>query len=273
MARSSLAAIGVGLLLSALLAGCEPAQKPAPSVGSNSNWLRACDIQKDCGKIPECTCGVCTAECSSDADCKDLTNARCALDADPAARATCESAGGGAMQGICLPRCEPGDCGQGQACVGGACVLSNLPDNAFCADVLEASVADRTHEDELLALVQDNRVNGFTCGGAAATAQAAFRFDPRLVCAARVLAADIESTRMANLIDSAGRSSTQRLTLAGYGATQWGESYAIEASSAAQALAYVLKDPGSCARLSSAAYTDIGIGSSGDVHVITIAAD
>src|SRR5687768_14690116 len=110
-----------GLVALALaVAGCKASDEGGPEVGSNSNWLRACGVPADCSaeEIPECACGVCTVACTSDRDCSGIENARCALEASAAARSAC---GASAGTGICLPRCEPGSCGEEQACVNGAC--------------------------------------------------------------------------------------------------------------------------------------------------------
>jgi hypothetical protein len=66
-----------GLALLALVAiGCgEPGG--APSEGSNSNWLLACESDAECGSAAACRCGGCTRECSSDAECGGLVDARC----------------------------------------------------------------------------------------------------------------------------------------------------------------------------------------------------
>src|SRR6185295_17444044 len=98
-----------------------------------SNWLRACAMDAECDDVAMCQCGACTAECSTDADCAALGGAHCASAPDPAVIATCSGDGIGAAAGICLPKCAPGGCKDGQACVHESCVLAQLPDVAFCA--------------------------------------------------------------------------------------------------------------------------------------------
>ncbi len=75
----------------------------APSVGSNTNWLKACDTNEQCGQATACHCGTCTAQCSSDADCAALAGARCAAPTEPATWTACQTTQ--PAFGICLPRC------------------------------------------------------------------------------------------------------------------------------------------------------------------------
>jgi hypothetical protein len=264
-----------GMMLALALCGCGDPRPAAPSVGTNSNWLRACATADQCDDdLPECECGACTRACAVDADCGELEDARCALDADPAAWAACESRAPSFGSGICLPRCQPGSCDDGQACVASACVLAPLPDLPFCAAVAAQDAALRAREEELLVLVQGMRAaGGVTCGTApASTAAPALRFDARLVCAARVWAADIERTGAASGTDSEGRTGEDRLFEAGYTARAWGDSFAVDATDAARALTLMLADDDSCQRLTGAAYTDVGVGAAGQTLVVSIGA-
>lgn len=263
-----------GLLLA--LCACKDAQPDGPSVGTNSNWLRACSSADECGELPACECGACTARCANDGECSAIEDARCALGADPAAWAECQSRSPELAGGLCLPRCDPGSCGDGQACVSGACVLAPLPATPFCADVAGWDAGARTREEELLALLQTLRTSGGArcAGSAAANPAPALRFDPRLVCAARVWARDIDATRTPGPQDSQGRTTEERMMAAGYTARLWGDSFAVDANSAAHALELMMAgDSGSCARLTDADYTDVGVGGIGDTLVITIGAE
>lgn len=251
-------------------------QEPAgePSVGTNSNWLRACRSADQCGDLPACRCGACTVECTSDADCDVLGGGHCALAADPAARAAC-GAQSGEARGLCLPRCEPGGCGEGQACVASACVRADLPANDFCAGVSSAAPGQQALEDALLALFSELRTQGGTrCGGGAAAAPAPeLRYDPRLVCAARVLAADIAATGVTTLRDSQGRTGRDRMRAAGHAARLWADSFAYDVDTASSALQTMLLDAASCERMTSTDYTEVGVGVSDGVYVISVGSE
>lgn len=264
-----------GLALLALMAlGCSEPQS-APSEGSNSNWLLACMSDAECGSTAACRCGGCTRECSSDAQCGGLENARCAA-ANENGRATqCRGPEEKSSFGICLPRCEPGSCLEGQACVAGSCVLAPRPSSPFCQAVPAPDESERTWADELLSALNEARaVGGVTCGSdAASTPAGALRLDPRLSCAASVLASDINVTRAQSLTDSLGRNTEERLNAAGYVDDLWAESFALQARSASDAVNVMLSDSGSCPHLVDASYRDIGVALVGSVSVISIASE
>ncbi len=91
----------------------------SPQVGSQTNWLRACDTSADCGKLT-CVCGVCTSTCTEDADCSGLGKAECASPSNDGAIAAC--GGKKPSSGMCMVSCD-GDaaCPAGSLCVAGAC--------------------------------------------------------------------------------------------------------------------------------------------------------
>jgi uncharacterized protein YkwD len=253
-------------------AGCEKQpEQSSTSVGSNSNWFRSCVGDDECGDLG-CICGACGRACSSDPECADLNGGRCAPADSAAALVQCTAPAD--AKGLCLPRCEAGDCGPRQACVAGACVLLEMPDNAFCGPVQAPDRAARTFEDELLALVGTLRAEGGTaCGGTVAAPAPALRLDARLACVARVRAADIATTGSAEFLDSEGRTPEQRLAAAGYPNVVWAESFSFDGTSAAHALELMRQDTASCRRLSDAALQSIGIGAARDVAVIVMGAD
>jgi uncharacterized protein YkwD len=158
-----------------------------------------------------------------------------------------------------------------QACAQGACLLLTLPSSAFCSAVANRSAADRTHEDEILSLLEQTRAaGGITCGTNPVSAPvSAMRLDARLTCAARVFASDLAVTRTRSLTDSQGRDTVARLSLAGYTQQYWAESYTMNAGSSSDALSMMLADTSSCPQLVSSTYIDVGIGVMGDVYVVT----
>jgi len=254
------------------LLGCEGSGKPSgPSVSTNSNWLRSCSDDDPCATTLDCRCSACTLSCASDADCEALEGAHCASGTGLAVLAACDEQG--ATQGMCLPRCAPGECLDGQACVGNACVLAPMPDLAACDPAADSSASLRALEDELLDRLQDLRLEGgAVCGSAdPSRSAAALRFDPRLLCAARVLAQDIDATGMTQPLDSQGRSTQDRLMAAGYTSTLWADAFAFDFQGPADALDILLADPLSCARLVGPDYTEVAVGAAGSVLVVTLA--
>jgi len=246
-----------------------------PTVGSNSNWLQACESNDECGGAIVCRCGVCTADCGGDDDCASYEGTRCAAAADPATWATCQTSQPALGAGICLAQCDPGDCGEQRACVAGACVLAPMPAGGFCAPVSDRSPTDRTNEEAFLDLLQEMRATGgVSCGTGPPTAELPLlRLDLQLLCAARVFAADLEVTRTDSLVDSQGRSSEERMTLAGYAGTIWAEAYGFGSASPADALSRMLTGLESCSGLTDASLADVGVGVSGDAYVVTLGSE
>jgi hypothetical protein len=253
--------------------GCDD-RPSAPTVGSNSNWLKACSAEAPCAAPTTCRCGACTADCSVDADCSGLANAVCAPGNGTSAWAICQTDQPALTQGICLPRCEPGACIEGQACVGGQCVLVSLPAVDFCVPVVSRPEEARREEEEFLEQLQTTRTaGGVTCGtNGPAPAAPPLRLDTRLVCAARVLATELDQGLTRSLIDSQGRGTQQRMTLVGYAWTAWGEAYQT-ASSATQAMQAMLADADGCTMVTTTRIRDIAVGRSGNIYVVTVGAE
>jgi uncharacterized protein YkwD len=149
-----------------------------------------------------------------------------------------------------------------------------LPANTFWSPVAPRTTAEQTSEDELLARLQALRTQGgLVCGTNPVTSPvAALRLDARLSCAARVFADDRAAHGGTQLLDSQGRSTTERLALANYTATLTTEGFATSASSAQQAIDLILSVESSCRDFASATFVDVGVAVSGDVYVVTMAA-
>jgi uncharacterized protein YkwD len=253
---------------------CEAPSSGDP-VGSNTNWLVACDDSADCGSEAACVCGACTLECAADADCASVRGARCARTEETAVRSQCRTSEPALSGGMCLFGCEPGSCPTSQACVGGACVALAPPEGELCAALPAPDAAAQGREDRLLALVQGLRTaGGVECGAAAASAMIAeLRWEPRLACAARALAADMARTRNQSLVDAAGRDTRARLTLVGYSPALWGEAFALVPGDEGAALDAMLSDADSCNRFVNASFVEVGVGNAEDAYVVTIASE
>lgn len=105
----------VALVLAAL-AGCG-----GPQTGTQTNWLRACQTDEQCGASLRCHCGACTLPCDENGSaCADLAGAACVSASDAGAVALCDGHVP-PTTGLCLPRCTEADCPTGSACVAGVC--------------------------------------------------------------------------------------------------------------------------------------------------------
>lgn len=267
MGGGVLSALLVGLLT---LACGDPKPSPTPSVGSNTNWLSTCDADAECDQEQACRCGVCTLACSDDDACRKLPNASCTIRDERAFIASCGDEVTTSLEGVCLPRCAAGSCGEGQACVEGTCVIVPIPESNFCAAVVESSAAQRAREDQLLELVFAERAGeGKTCGSVVRSAAPPLRLDPRLNCAARVLARENDAR------SGLGKASERRLSdafpAAGYQAEWWGLNVAIGAASPEDALQLMHNDINTCDRFTDPRFRDVGVGNAGESYIVTLA--
>jgi glucuronoarabinoxylan endo-1,4-beta-xylanase len=112
--------IGRVLLTATGLLGFACHADNGPQVGSQTNWLRACDRDADCGGSLTCQCGACTRSCDTSAGCDGLTGASCIASTDSGAIGYCSGLAPAAA-GLCLPRCTDGSCPDGQLCTAGVC--------------------------------------------------------------------------------------------------------------------------------------------------------
>ena len=115
--------------------GC---QSGTPQVGSQTNWLRACDSPAACGDLV-CVCGTCTLSCDDALDCGGVGSDSCIAATDSGVTAACD--GKSATTGMCLPRCEDEPCPDGTECVAGVCVA---PREASVVVDIDTSIRHQT---------------------------------------------------------------------------------------------------------------------------------
>lgn len=151
-------------VLALALFACEPKHQ-GDEADSQTNWLRTCQIDSQCGAL-SCICGVCTQACSPSVACDDNPKgAECIPADDAGAVAQC----GGSRPpsaGICMPRCQEGTCGDDQVCVAGVCAPLSAPSAQVTVDTsqqhqvlvgfgasvayTEADITDHPQRDQLL---------------------------------------------------------------------------------------------------------------------------
>lgn len=125
----------LALALVAALGLCA-CSEPAPQVGGNTNWLRACDEDAQCGEGIACVCGRCSLACSDRSACSAYPGSTCAEEL--ASELQCGESG---APGLCLLGCDAdADCPSDLTCVQGACVERNArprcaehPDALLCS--------------------------------------------------------------------------------------------------------------------------------------------
>jgi glucuronoarabinoxylan endo-1,4-beta-xylanase len=127
---SSVRLVGLLFLLSLLASACQPNNDPRSD--SQTNWLRSCQVDSQCGGSLTCLCGTCTQVCNSDATCAGLPGSSCMSADAPGPIALCGGYEPGS--GMCLPSCVDAACGPGQMCVAQVCAPLPTPTAAVTVD-------------------------------------------------------------------------------------------------------------------------------------------
>lgn len=110
---------GILFLVVAAAASCSPAS--GPQTGTQTNWLRTCETDAECGGELSCQCGTCTLACQPGGNgCSAVDGAVCTPGTSVGAIALC---GGKATPsaGLCVSACTDTDCPKGTACQAGVC--------------------------------------------------------------------------------------------------------------------------------------------------------
>lgn len=95
------------------------------STSGNTNWLKFCDRQADCGEGLSCQCNSCQQTCAESADCTIADpGSRCAM---PSEGMQCDEAPAGVR--LCVKNCDvSSDCERNDlTCDNGSCVPTSLP--------------------------------------------------------------------------------------------------------------------------------------------------
>jgi hypothetical protein len=115
-----------GLALLVLAAtGCS---KSRSATNGNTNWLRECTANAQCGEGVECVCGVCTRACDATSECGgELAGTSCQDTGSAATAARCSGASAG-VDHACLAPCQGDDecraIRDGATCEDGVCALA-----------------------------------------------------------------------------------------------------------------------------------------------------
>jgi hypothetical protein len=118
-----LAACLTGLVVLAAAISCSSSDDLQTNPDSETNWLRACEANSDCGRGLSCICNICTRACGS-AGCMALgPRAECVTPSPTELSAACP---GAPNAPLCTRSCSRDtDCtapGAALRCVGGACL-------------------------------------------------------------------------------------------------------------------------------------------------------
>ena len=126
-----------------ILSGCGDTQ--SSSGNSNTNWLRICKTDAECGAL-QCLCGVCTTSCATET-CRDVdSHAVCVKPTLAAATARCGLDFPSA--GVCTTQClSSAGCVAPLLCIGGACLAGPAGGSSESPDSGTDSGRDATMPD------------------------------------------------------------------------------------------------------------------------------
>lgn len=112
--------------------------------------------------------------------------------------------------------------------------------------------------NEVLALVNEVRSDGTTCGGEAQPPVQRLSLDGRLLRAAKLHSLDMEAHGTLTHTGSDGSNPGQRIARVGYEAATWGENAAAGYGSPESVMGGWLNSPGHCRNIMGAGYTQMG---------------
>jgi hypothetical protein len=106
----------------ALSNACRDDSTSGRSVGTETNWLRACSVDDECGAL-DCICGVCTLACSATSPCPAAPAPESCAESGAALDALCGASA--RPSGMCIPKCaNASTCESGLSCVDDFCIPS-----------------------------------------------------------------------------------------------------------------------------------------------------
>jgi uncharacterized protein YkwD len=138
---------------------------------------------------------------------------------------------------------------------------SELPDNAYCNAVASWDGAWASFEEEVVELVNEWRAAGADCGSTGEFEPAGpLAMDASLRCAARSHSMDMSERDFFDHENLDGLGPGDRLDLAEYDGSAWGENIAWGYATPEAVVAGWMNSPGHCANIMTAHFTLIGVG-------------
>jgi uncharacterized protein YkwD len=139
--------------------------------------------------------------------------------------------------------------------------VGDVPDTPHCQPVADWDPSWAKLEEDALALVNQHRAQGASCGGAGSFGSAPpLIMEPRLRCAARRHAKDMHERNFFDHVNPSGQDPGQRIQQTGYTFSGWGENIAGGAHDAALVVSDWMASPGHCAQLMDDYYAETGMG-------------
>jgi uncharacterized protein YkwD len=135
-----------------------------------------------------------------------------------------------------------------------------IPDVAYCDGIVDWDEALAATEEQVLALVNDVRQTGTTCGGVAAPPTHPLEMNGALRCAARVHALDMGIRGYFDHTNPEGEDPFVRMGHAGYDYVAAGENIAGGQLDPAMVMQGWIESPGHCHNIMSPDFLDLGVG-------------
>lgn len=136
----------------------------------------------------------------------------------------------------------------------------DVPAVAYCEPAARWSAAATSLEAEIVALVNQRRHAGATCGGDAMPPVPPLTAHPALRCAARVHTRDMVDRAFFSHTNPDGGLPWDRMEQAGYSWRAAGENIAAGNASAAATMQQWMSSPGHCANIMNGEFVHIGVG-------------
>jgi uncharacterized protein YkwD len=136
----------------------------------------------------------------------------------------------------------------------------DLPTGEHCDPVADWDRAWADFEQDVLALVNQHRTAGATCGGTAMPAVPPLQSNGALVCAARLHSLDMIERGFFDHVNPDGEEPWDRMDEAGYEWSNAGENIAAGQPDAESVMSSWMNSTGHCNNIMSGGYEEIGIG-------------
>ena len=233
--------------------------------GDGLEWVghEECDLGAGNGPgsscTPECSANVCGDGYAGPGEQCDDGNASNVDDCTN----VCQGAACG--DGYTQPgeQCDDGNANDLDVC-SNACVAQmsdGFPNNAYCDQVAGWGPAWTTWELEVLALVNEARSTPTDCGSEGMFgATGPLTYDGALTCAARNHSQDMGDNDYFAHTSPTGETPSDRLALAGYSWSTWGENIGAGYSSPTAVVDGWLASDGHCANIMNPAFQELGVG-------------
>ena len=135
-----------------------------------------------------------------------------------------------------------------------------VPDSAYCADVIDWDANWSEWEEEVVVLVNERRAAGAICGTDEYAPTHPLTMNAELRCAARVHSKDMHDRRFFDHINPDGETPWDRIAQAGYNSAWAGENVALGYPNARSVVDGWMTSPGHCANIMSDTFDEIGVG-------------